>query len=44
MYRVVYINELYYVMNLLTEETIGSYEFKSDAQEALQYVLSRGGF
>jgi hypothetical protein len=44
MYRIVYIGEMYYVMNLLTEEYIGSFEFKSDAKEALQSVLSNGGF
>jgi len=31
-------------MDLLTEEKIGPFEFKSDAKEALEYVLSRGGF
>ena len=37
-------DEQYYVMDLLTEEKIGPFEFKDDAKEALNEILANGGF
>ena len=38
MWRIVYLNDRYGIMNLLTEESCGWYEFKSDAVEAFDYL------
>jgi hypothetical protein len=31
-------------MNLLSEETVGSFEFKSEAKEAFEYMKRNGEF
>jgi hypothetical protein len=42
MWKIVYINDMYYIMNVLTEETAGRYEFRSEAKEALEYFTRTG--
>ncbi len=44
MWRIVYINDGYAIMNLLSEETAGWYEFKSDAKEAFESMRKNGEF
>jgi hypothetical protein len=42
MWRIVYIDDMYAIMNVLTEETAGWYEFRSEAKEALEYFTRTG--
>ena len=44
MWRIVYLNDRYGIMNLLTEECCGWYEFKSDAKEAFESMRKNGEF
>jgi len=44
MWRIVYLNDRYYIMNLLSEETVGCYEFNSEAREAFEYMKRNGEF
>jgi len=42
MWRIVYINDGYAIMNLLSEELCGWYESKSEAKEAFEYLKKTG--
>lgn len=42
MWRIVCIDDGYAIMNLLSEETAGWYEFRSEAQEAFDYMRKNG--
>ena len=42
MWRIVYLNDMYAIMDLLSEEVAGWYEFKSEAKEAFEYMQRNG--
>lgn len=42
MWRIVRIDDGYAIMNLLSEEKIGWYEFQSEAREAFEYMRKNG--
>jgi hypothetical protein len=42
MWRIVYIDDGYAIMNLLSEECAGWYEFKSEAKEAFESLRKNG--
>jgi hypothetical protein len=42
MWRIFYVDDMYAIRNVLTEETAGWYEFKSEAREALEYFQRTG--
>ena len=42
MWKIVYLNDRYGIVNLLTEESCGWYEFKSEAIEAFAYLKKTG--
>jgi hypothetical protein len=43
MWRIVYINDGYTIMNVLSEEHIGRYETKAESKEAFEYYMKNGG-
>ena len=42
MWRIVYLNDMYAIMDLLSEEVAGWYEFESEAKEAFKYMQRNG--
>jgi hypothetical protein len=42
MWRIVFINDGYAIMNLLTEETIGSFDTRAEAKQEFEYMERNG--